>query len=114
MTVIVKGMEMPECCGDCPFCKEIGEDIICSLTSEKTWETECGLVEIPEKHGKLIDGDEAKDYIKARAIMAFNEMFNNPSPDFDTNREQILLIHTLANAFTEFDYVTDSYLGSNE
>ena len=46
MSVIVKGIDMPENCIDC-FVK----DKICH-----SWK-DCPLVELPKKHGRLIDAD---------------------------------------------------------
>ena len=71
MSVLIKGIEMPKSCVDCPcslnmfFCRawdgraitdrtgiEIKEDGI--VVSRPDW---CPLVEVPEKHGDLIDTD---------------------------------------------------------
>lgn len=64
MSVIVKGMEMPKCCAYC----EIQYDGVCQMNTVESiddiaydgrpeW---CPLVELPEKHGRLIDADELK------------------------------------------------------
>lgn len=74
MDILVKGMEMPRFCADCPFwetrydpgyynyehCKALGKifnecrrDI--SPFEEKL--DDCPLVEIPTPHGRLIDAD---------------------------------------------------------
>ena len=68
MSVIVKGVGMPSCCGMCPMahrnfdgnetrlacyalCKWARED-------EAVRRDDCPLVELPEKHGDLIDKNE--------------------------------------------------------
>lgn len=68
MSVIVKGMEMPKDCDECPFCDY--EQGNCVANNErntlphdgmkKDW---CPLVEVP-KHGRLIDADEFEKYVE--------------------------------------------------
>lgn len=62
MSILVKGMGMPERCADCPMCYDF---IRCRLLEksfkefdcvEYRWEY-CPLVELP-KHGRLIDADK--------------------------------------------------------
>ena len=56
MSVIVKGMEMPK---DCDSCK-VGDVVGCSLWKPMDIgerHPDCPLVELPEKHGRLIDAD---------------------------------------------------------
>ena len=66
MSVIVKGIEMPKRCIDCPFMVSRDRDD-CVLQTEaenelaKTWEelkAACPLVEIHTPHGRLIDVDD--------------------------------------------------------
>ena len=69
MSVLIKGMEIPDHCINCPFMiSRDGDD--CILQSEeansnfKNWEQmrdNCPLVKLPEKHGRLIDGDALWD-----------------------------------------------------
>ena len=61
MSVLIKGMEMPEDCFSCPL-KEEG---FCNITNAYAGEinernSDCPLVELPEHHGRLIDADELK------------------------------------------------------
>ena len=67
MSVLIKGMEMPKNCGDCP----IGDALCCSLMPKvpASWKeytiavrtnrrhSDCPLVPVPP-HGRLIDADE--------------------------------------------------------
>ena len=69
MSVLIKGMRMPENCIKCPMqfggmcCvmpAEVDEGRV-APTVEEAWKQGkpdwCPLVEIPEPHGRLIDGD---------------------------------------------------------
>lgn len=65
MSVIVKGMEMPKSCLYCPMLN--GSDECCLLQDEQNYayddidqvkDNYCPLVELPQKHGRLIDVDE--------------------------------------------------------
>ncbi len=66
MSVIVKGMQMPENCPECRFNKQSG---FCSAkppefagyTDDWGKQEWCPLVELPEKHGRLIDADKIVD-----------------------------------------------------
>ena len=66
MSVIVKGMEMPDSCSNCELCacytESKGEVYRCDLTMTpvKYFEIrleDCPLVEVPTPHGRLIDAD---------------------------------------------------------
>ena len=64
MSVIVKGMQMPKNCAECPVALS-GK--YCRINKTHTTYIKlpirpdhCPLVEIPEKHGRLIDADELK------------------------------------------------------
>lgn len=73
MSVIVKGMEMPENCAECklktwtntdPYCTVIQSKLEWNKYSSGSWvgiDTRCPLRPMPEKHGRLIDGDELAD-----------------------------------------------------
>jgi hypothetical protein len=60
MSILIKGMQMPKECLDCPMC-DINDD--CVLQKDErfdTWEEQkkdCPLIEVPKPHGRLIDGD---------------------------------------------------------
>ena len=68
MSVLVKGMEMPDSCNNCPCSKNL---VWCfSVAKQGVSEPRCvdhlglerpdwcPLVEIPERHGRLIDANE--------------------------------------------------------
>ena len=68
MSVLIKGMEMPESCGCCPmcYCDHYGY-VMCTLINEevnlKTQSPDCPLTEVKEPHGRTIDVDKFKaDY----------------------------------------------------
>ena len=75
MSVLIKGMEMPECCDVCAFsdwsnlhqtacCKLIGYEPCFDDFSHEYNERrsdDCPLVALPEKHGDLIDRDEVRN-----------------------------------------------------
>ena len=68
MSVLIKGIEMPETCEDCQFhCYHSHGEYVCVATPmfypmnlanskgiRKDW---CPIIGIPEKHGRLIDAD---------------------------------------------------------
>lgn len=66
MGVYIKGMELPRHCTECPFWHGgiwehcvLDENIQNDDVPEMTWDYPalCPLTEIPEPHGRLIDGD---------------------------------------------------------
>ena len=66
MSVIVKGVEMPECCAGCfaisdslGWCKASGNDIYSPFSMDGR-PSFCPLRPMPEKHGRLIDADAMK------------------------------------------------------
>lgn len=68
MSVLVKGMKIPQKCYECDFEYAINR---CPLVHEDTDEVRftkrlngCPLVELPEKHGRLIDADKLIEDLK--------------------------------------------------
>lgn len=71
MSVVIKGMKMPSCCDVCRFsdwsnlhqtaCCKMRDYEPCfedhSMDYEEKRADFCPLVEVPEPHGRLIDGD---------------------------------------------------------
>ncbi len=69
MSVLIKGMEMPLNCIQCEFVRfdRYSKIYYCHETNIDIGESEeyrcpdwCPLVEIPDKHGRLIDEDDVK------------------------------------------------------
>ena len=76
MSFIIKGLDFPETCGECPCCVEYDEGacvyyedyhtgMYCSAqdSTPDVYDihqklSDCPLVEIPTPHGRLIDADE--------------------------------------------------------
>ena len=64
MSVLIKGMEMPENCMDCKIKQydEYENDCICPFSGVMCLsigrQDACPLVEVPTPHGRLIDADE--------------------------------------------------------
>lgn len=64
MSILIKGMEMPTTCGNCPIHKLWAEDdeAQCMIKRE-LWtkyskrNPDCPLIEVPDGHGRLIDAD---------------------------------------------------------
>ena len=64
MSVVVKGMKLPDMCGHCRFatafdCKATGNFII----DHSVRNADCPLDEVPEPHGDLIDREGLQDII---------------------------------------------------
>ena len=74
MSVLIKGMKMPRNCLECGI-KEWEEgfneyecpfnEILCLSIGKQD---DCPLVELPEKHGRLIDGDALTDIFADRLV----------------------------------------------
>lgn len=68
MSVLIKGMDMPDRCLKCPFMVSRDNDDCILLTEEENLMFEsfeqlkehCPLVEVPTPHGRLIDADALK------------------------------------------------------
>lgn len=71
MSILIKGVEMPENCHECPCMRHDSLDGLhryqcnnkliafgeCDSWSYERRPNWCPLVELPEKHGRLIDGE---------------------------------------------------------
>ena len=69
MSILIKGIEMPQCCQDCPLnydqmeCAVTGTAwwsdsmVLVGFDSEKERLYDCPLIEVPTPHGRLIDAD---------------------------------------------------------
>lgn len=76
MSILIKGVEMPKSCNECPFGKEKQFDfgIVCTLLNGTTLDVTsrpkgiCPLVPVPP-HGRLIDADELYDSMMMAMVM---------------------------------------------
>ena len=66
MSILIKGMEMPECCSKCDLrVIAIGLDFQCAISGEtvddyySSRHPKCPIVKVPTPHGRLIDADKA-------------------------------------------------------
>lgn len=71
MSVLVKGMSIPDNCELCAFETGFGFclaklDNFCGYTNYHERPEWCPLVEVPESHGRLIDEDDVIDAIHER------------------------------------------------
>ena len=75
MSVLIKGMEMPEKCADCIFidyfkgkwyCHTIN-DLLETGSNER--DNRCPLVEVKTPHGRLIDADALKQELRTSNII---------------------------------------------
>lgn len=67
MSVLIRGMELPESCGRCPLKRRNGIEFFCPAANENFSVADvnifecrldrCPLIEVPEPHGRLIDVD---------------------------------------------------------
>lgn len=68
MAIYIKGMEMPEYCGECPLVEKCKNRHLEITESDNGYEPifiqdDCPLTEVPEPHGRLIDLDALIDQI---------------------------------------------------
>lgn len=71
MSLIIKGMQLPQSCSTCRFSYfTVGIRKRCEISGDEVnplidcRETNCPLVEIPTPHGRLIDADRFLDWLK--------------------------------------------------
>lgn len=65
MSLIIKGVDMPKNCAECPILQIGSLEHYCPLAKESMWSIDaesgkhsnCPLLEIPTPHGRLIDAD---------------------------------------------------------
>jgi len=103
MAILIKGMEMPKTCNDCPlhelFFAFGKQNIVCSPTGhalggidEKHLKESrnagyCPLIEVPEPHGRLIDADALAEDLKRQCEEVFKIDVVSPD-DFWITRDQ--------------------------
>ena len=97
MSILIKGMKMPENCDTCNLCYDYVECMAASNVIKLNFEKrpkECPLVEVPP-HGRLIDADKLNgDLIKEKTRMAelahISEDFKYMAQAFGLNKARIL------------------------
>lgn len=82
MSILIKGMEMPEYCIDCYFYASNSRNDSClllkrTLGNDGDRESDCPLAGVPTPHGRLIDAedmlfDEAEAFISAQVQLEKN------------------------------------------
>ena len=79
MSVLIKGMEMPKACHDCPieydgiYCNlQDHEHTIDIIKDEK--EPDCPLVSVQTPHGRLIDADAFDERVRVAGGMSEEEL----------------------------------------
>ena len=90
MAILIKGMEMPTRCWDCPFWMRGHDESYCDLTQKDVprWTptprpADCPLVEVPTPHGRLIDADRlpiCREYSDGYEFHAVYEEDLNAAP----------------------------------
>ena len=77
MSVIIKGMEMPENCVMCSIKAWDEDGYVCPFSGIMCLnigrQADCPLVELPEKHGRLIDADDAMVTLSSALEKAIRE-----------------------------------------
>ena len=63
MSVIVKGMKMPDSCYHCKIAESCGR-YITNYTDRR--HPDCPLVALPDNHGRLVDADELIKFVEDR------------------------------------------------
>ena len=99
-SIIVKGMKMPDSCAVCRFAGRGGyfmERIVCMFTGKNEDAenvdrlSDCPLVALPNKHGRLVDADALRDRLR-----------NLADDDWNANTTT-----TWSEAFSECDDMVD-------
>lgn len=77
MSVLIKGIDKCISCEFCIYAESVPytpDSRSCIMTGEYTYEkygyipNKCPMTELPEKHGRLIDGDYLADRLKALGL----------------------------------------------
>lgn len=122
MSVIVKGMKMPECCDVCMFsdwsnlhqtasCKIRGyepcfEDFSREYTSKRS--NNCPLTELPEKHGRLIDGDVFFRHMNTAIAMMYGMMKAIGAEDDEGMQMELKAYRDIRDGIKDYDTVIEA------
>ena len=98
MSVLIKGMEMPQRCKEC----DLYIDGACYAKGYRDYRSimdmskpaDCPLIEVPTPHGRLIDADFEEQH--------YTSMTTNPTPDVteQDKRNSLIIIEALRMAKT--------------
>lgn len=113
MSVLIKGMEMPNSCGECPLqCDECFGSFRCWFS--KKWGSDlmraddCPLVEVPTPHGRLIDADELIAFYNRRSEWLMDHAMLMDAAEFvkmmekiETERSELIAAHAIIEAEEE-------------
>ena len=91
MSVIIKDMYIPGRCKDCRFANYVNLCVYICMANSKIIEDvehspdDCPLVELPEKHGRLIDVDELIEFIENRYNVTWKDDYEGGIKDACTD-----------------------------
>lgn len=83
MSILIKGMEMPNSCGNCPLRRSNENRVWCSVIGgyidfSKEYDCrrdDCPIIEIPTPHGRLIDADKFEFEMNDKLLVALTEKY---------------------------------------
>lgn len=93
MSILIKCMEMPRSCDGCDFAvelneRELGTHLYCGFPGIGVYvddcvfsvHKDCPLIEIPDKHGRLIDADALEQDAQKRLLVCnkYDDQFQKP------------------------------------
>lgn len=92
MSILIRGMKMPNNCRDCPLedaydgynCRIVEKSANWGLEGRPSW---CPLVEVPTPHGRLIDADALETDLKRQCKEVFRTDAVSPD-DYWITRNQ--------------------------
>jgi len=86
--ILIRGMEAPQCCGECPFQASRWTGDFCSAGQfmldidfdYRDKHPKCPLATLPEGHGRLIDANELElDLVRHNGAIGFELIGNAPT-----------------------------------
>jgi hypothetical protein len=124
MSVLIRGMEIPTHCMDCPFMVSRDNDDCILQSAEanenfENWEqmkAGCPLIEVPEPHGRLIDADALVEDLKRQCEEVFKIDAVSPD-DFWITRDQAYnerLWKTWCESFFEYLKTRETIIPESE
>ena len=86
--ILIRGIEFPQCCGDCPFQASRWTGDFCSAGQfmfdidfdYRDKHKKCPIVPFPERHGRLIDANELElDLVRHNGAIGLELIGNAPT-----------------------------------